>query len=472
MKGTLSANNVTFRSTSINGEWSGFVFDGSTCSSSELYVCTIKEAVVGITITGSSASPTIEKCLVQDCDSYPLKLTSGCTPDIYDNKFYGDDAHAVYISSADGDFNDNEFRTSSGTTYGVYVTGTTSGPDFDAKEGETGNLFDLSEISSHGAYVASGHPEFGDSGPHDGLNDFINRGTSKYIYNNSGSTLNAEVNYWGGTPQSTWFSGSIDYTPYESSSNGAGPSWKLVVNPYASGIDLYERGLYEDALAELKTVLQQDSDSDKAASAAFKLAKSAYKLHKLDSEETFLNNLLNSSNSEVRHVCRSWLSYSYAMQGNLAKAEKVALEAPDSTLAQRAELLSLLSYYASREDESSMDRISMLLQEKHQDEYLAFDLHAAKESQHDFHKMLAKPKITIPKEFSLKNYPNPFNPVTTLEFKIPEKDHLKLQIFDILGREVKTLVDKEMEEGVHAIKWNGKNNHGQTICFRIIFCQT
>jgi hypothetical protein len=43
------------------------------------------------------------------------------------------------------------------------------------------------------------------------------------------------VNYWGGTPQSTWFSGSVDFSPYESSSNGAGPTWKEAINPFAAG---------------------------------------------------------------------------------------------------------------------------------------------------------------------------------------------------------------------------------------------
>jgi len=265
VEGTLTAEDVTFESTSIHGEWGGLVFSGSSCSSSELEECTIEEAIVGITITGSNASPTIEKCLVQDCDSYPLKLTSDCTPNIYNNKLYAGSAHAVYISSADGDFNDNEFRTSSGSTYGVYVTGSSSNPDFDSKEGISGNLFDLSNIASHGAYAAGGYPEFGDRGPHDGLNDFINRGSSKYIYNNTGSSIDAEVNYWGGTPQSSWFSGSIDYNPYESSSNDAGPTWKIISSPFSIGSNFYEEGDYENALVELKSALEQDKESADAA---------------------------------------------------------------------------------------------------------------------------------------------------------------------------------------------------------------
>ena len=469
VKGTLNADDVSFESTSIHGEWGGLVFDGSSCSSSELYECTIEEAVIGITITGSNTSPTIEKCLIEDCDSYPLKLTSDCTPDIYNNKFHADYSHAVYISSADGDFNDNEFRTSGGTTYGVYITGASSDPDFDSKEGDSGNLFDLSVIASHGAYAAGGHPEFGDSGPHDGENDFINRGTDKYIYNNTGSTINAEVNYWGGTPQSTWFSGSVDFSPYESSSNGAGPTWKVLINPYAAGVDLYENGKYEDALGELKAALQQDTESEKASSAVFKMAKSALKLNRLAGEESFLKKLASSQNSEVQHTSRVWLAYLYAMQGQIEKAEKIALQAPEGTRAQRAELLSLVSYYITLGDKKSADRIARLLKEKHKDEYIEYDLEVALETKLEFPKGLAKSTLEIPKTFVFKNYPNPFNPSTMIQFHLPENNDVKLQIFDILGRLVHTLVDEEMVEGVHTVQWNGKNDTGNDVSAGLYF---
>jgi hypothetical protein len=53
----------------------------------------------------------------------------------------------------------------------------------------------------------------------------------------------------------------------------------------------------------------------------------------------------------------------------------------------------------------------------------------------------------IPDRFALKNYPNPFNGKTIIAYSIPEPQHVKLKIYDVLGRQVQTLVDKFLEAG-------------------------
>jgi hypothetical protein len=64
----------------------------------------------------------------------------------------------------------------------------------------------------------------------------------------------------------------------------------------------------------------------------------------------------------------------------------------------------------------------------------------------------------IPTKFSLyQNYPNPFNPSTTIEFYIPERTNVKLVIYDILGREIETLIDKELEPGKYKINFTATN---------------
>jgi len=67
----------------------------------------------------------------------------------------------------------------------------------------------------------------------------------------------------------------------------------------------------------------------------------------------------------------------------------------------------------------------------------------------------------MPTSYKLHNaYPNPFNPSTCLTYSIPEKAQVSLTIFDVLGRQVKVLVDSEKSAGTHSVIWNGFNDSG------------
>jgi len=62
---------------------------------------------------------------------------------------------------------------------------------------------------------------------------------------------------------------------------------------------------------------------------------------------------------------------------------------------------------------------------------------------------------TVPQKFAVEqNYPNPFNPTTTINYTVPEKSFVTLKVFDVLGREVATLVNGEVELGNHQVTFN------------------
>jgi len=70
----------------------------------------------------------------------------------------------------------------------------------------------------------------------------------------------------------------------------------------------------------------------------------------------------------------------------------------------------------------------------------------------------------MPLKFNLaQNYPNPFNATTIIEYNLPQASLVELSIYDLRGEKIKTLVNQEMNSGVHTVYWNGKNDFDNTI---------
>jgi hypothetical protein len=70
----------------------------------------------------------------------------------------------------------------------------------------------------------------------------------------------------------------------------------------------------------------------------------------------------------------------------------------------------------------------------------------------------------LPDNFALhQNYPNPFNPVTTLRYDLPENSLVNIIIYDLLGRQVKTLVNQTQDAGFKSIIWDATNDYGKPV---------
>ena len=77
-----------------------------------------------------------------------------------------------------------------------------------------------------------------------------------------------------------------------------------------------------------------------------------------------------------------------------------------------------------------------------------------------------------PLEFIIsRNYPNPFNGITHIDYQVPVNNHISIIIYDIMGREVKTLMDQVQIKGMHTIDWNGKSEYGEFVSTGVYFLQ-
>lgn len=79
---------------------------------------------------------------------------------------------------------------------------------------------------------------------------------------------------------------------------------------------------------------------------------------------------------------------------------------------------------------------------------------------------------TAPNKFELlDNYPNPFNPQTNISFKLPEAAHVQINVYDVLGRFVETLLNERVEAGTHTVPWKAASKSGRELSTGVYFYQ-
>lgn len=80
-----------------------------------------------------------------------------------------------------------------------------------------------------------------------------------------------------------------------------------------------------------------------------------------------------------------------------------------------------------------------------------------------------KKGITLPAVFSLEqNYPNPFNPTTIIRYQLPQEGYVTLKIYDMLGREVSTLVNEYKNAGEYKINFDASSLSSGVYVYRIL----
>ncbi len=81
-------------------------------------------------------------------------------------------------------------------------------------------------------------------------------------------------------------------------------------------------------------------------------------------------------------------------------------------------------------------------------------------------------KTDVPQQYALQqNFPNPFNPVTFIRYELPEENHIRMDIYNIHGPKIITLIHSQMSAGYHSIEWNGKDSSGKEVGAGIYLCR-
>jgi hypothetical protein len=94
----------------------------------------------------------------------------------------------------------------------------------------------------------------------------------------------------------------------------------------------------------------------------------------------------------------------------------------------------------------------------------------AKRNEGAIHEQLSlkSPDLT----YEMRNYPNPFNAGTTINFSLPEANRVSLVVYNTQGRRIRALIpDQELASGQHKVTWNGKNDHGEDVASGVYLCR-
>ncbi len=80
-------------------------------------------------------------------------------------------------------------------------------------------------------------------------------------------------------------------------------------------------------------------------------------------------------------------------------------------------------------------------------------------------------RVELSQETDLASYPNPFNPSTTIMYRVAEQARIVIEVYSSLGQLVRKLVDEEKDPGVYSVIWDGRNRDGVAVSSGIYFCK-
>lgn len=169
-----------------------------------------------------------------------------------------------------------------------------------------------------------------------------------------------------------------------------------------------------------------------------------------DNATTFLSNSKNISNRETTHASVAWAPPYWRTVGESGSKQ------------QTPELKTVIQEIVSRSGWSSGNSLALIISGT--GERTAESYNGSPDGAPILHveystlTSVKKKDNFIPMSYSFVSHPNPFNPSTQIEFRIPENGWVKVLIYDILGEEIEKIVDGYFEKGSHSLFWNAKIN--------------
>ncbi|MDP3149200.1 MAG: right-handed parallel beta-helix repeat-containing protein [Ignavibacteria bacterium] len=504
----ISTNKITFDRIGTTGTWGGIVFNSGSSGSVEY--CNIYHATNGITC--SSTLPMIRYNTIAN-NATGIYVSNVGTPSneisyntIQSNTYQGISLYyaspKIYSNTISGNayYGISCRYYSSPYLYGNTITGHTSS----ALSCYYYSSARLVPWNAYGYYWGAGRNKIKNNtgnGISAAYMSNLYLGSSPYgghnsIFNNTGRELSAyyncnimaEINYWG-TPLDTTefyaYQSTIDYTPADTidwnpdnQSIVRGPngiSNLSTTNSVKSDLDkaygLQSEGKFDEAIAVYDSYINANSTDSKSAYALVRIDE-CYKLSGKEGAATYLDNTIKTkaNKSNELDAVSLELKNQYLIQdkrfeeavnnlNKLAVTYKTNKEVEKHSLFNAGYVyLTYLNDYKNATDK--FDELAV----KYPDDDLVFEskyLLGATETVNAFKSVLpktAESELIKPAKYELtQNYPNPFNPITTITYQLPKSGSVTLKIYDMLGKEVMTLVSEQKEIGKYTVQFDASS---------------
>mgnify|MGYP000362526966 CR=1 FL=1 len=481
------------------GEWYGIVFENTADDESELYGCVIKNAIYGI--YDYSTNLNIEKNMIIYNQYIGIFCNSYASPTIYDNYIQFNNGHGIWCYyHSNPVVRHNLISDNNGWAVRCYVYSSPRLIGENSSKPYGANV--VSNNGGGGVYCNSTSQPWLGYGMQDyamGENTLADN-TGYEVQSYYTGTVYAQYNYWG-TGSTTY--GNVDTSnPLPAPYPSVGPTWssgyssQMASLPeglsssqdfaFAKGLsgDIEEhiqRGLvhegegnYEEAIRAYRYVVDNYPLSEYGPLCFSRLIACRAAQGREALELGWLRTKAASiPDSPVGKLAALMVPLSMAQggdfQGGVEECQRVALryKGKDTQIVKEAlfEMGHIYLFYMG--DKQMAKQVFQELAKRFPGDEL---LEAAQELMGTFHseglrkKELDQKESTAPANCSLsQNYPNPGNPSTCITFILPQKAHVTLEIYNLLGQRVRTLVERVKDAGSHTVVWDGRDKSGNPL---------
>lgn len=463
-----SSNLITFIRSGSSGAWGGIQLNSGSSGSTISY-CIIRYADKGIYENGVSvnvsysaisnctngiylysSNPTIQRCTIHNNTSYGINmLYSSNTTVLRENYIHNNDC-GVFCAN------------NSTPVIGI---------------GSNGNGNYISNNNNGIICFNNANPNIGKTSPlNGGYNNLVNN-IGYNVLNTTGNTIYAYNNWWG-TTDPTYFKANGLSTPYLTSPAAfympplSKTSGNLVASeveeiPMLSELDKAYQLVESKNLAEARKVclnLVNNYPDYSVSYNALNLLKETYAENEITAKKDIYKSLFNKKGKKDLYALAGLLLSDIDKENKLKQIDEVITNYKGEKIVELALFDKLVYYNFEMNDKENSRAISKELDELFPLSQGAIEAHKILGDMEYYNiypnpdQQLKKTTAQAPVEYALLgNYPNPFNPATTISYTLPQDGRVSIKVFDVLGREVAELINGFSSAGKHNVVWDGTN---------------